>query len=372
ACGVSLTNLDKVHLGFGNFWRTGQAEKGGSGTVYFDNIQVWPQRCIAAHASIADFTDDCIVDGYDLETMMEDWLMRDYNTLGYMGTLKGFPPGGDPNYDLAWVSGKIGTGALYFNLDDPDPNNPFDQGDDYVEIPPLNLNSNTVTFTVWAKRNGIQRDDGGLFFCSFRDDGDGVDATESGFVLGLGGDNWLNYNWNNEQGTYSWDPEPDFDLPDNQWAFCALTIAPDQARIFIKKDGEAMKYDTNIYTHVEQAFGIPSRIGDHKERRFAGVLDDFRIYNKTLSYAEVEWLAYQSAQGTNPTDANLYAHYEFEDGGGLTALDSAGDALNYWPVPSAANIAGDDIEPEYHRFVNLIDFAALADDWLVDMPWPRP
>jgi hypothetical protein len=374
ACGVSLTNLDKVHFGFGNFYRTGQAEEGGSGTVWFDDIQVWPQRCVPVKASVADFTDDCIVDGYDLETMIEDWLMRDYNTLGYMGTLKGFPPAGDPNYDLAWVSGKIGTGALLFGgAHEFDPLSNNNDSDDYVEVPPLNLNTNAMSITLWAKRSigGDQDDDGGLFFCSFRDDGPGT--TESGFVIGLNNrDNWLNYNWNNESGAYNWSPEPDFNLPEGQWAFCALTIAPTYARIYIKKEGEAGKSDTNTYDHVVQAFGIPSRIGDHKERNFMGAIDDFRIYDRTLSIAEVEWLAYAGSQGTDPTDANLYAHYEFEDGGGLTALDSAGDALNYWPVPSVANIAGDDIEPEYHRFVNLIDFAALADDWLVDMPWPRP
>jgi hypothetical protein len=227
ACGVSLANVDKLHIGFGNYYRSGQGKAGGSGTVYFEDIGVWPQRCVPKYASIADFTDNCIVDGYDLELMSEDWLMPDYNTLGYTGTLKGFPPPGDPNYDAGWVTGKIGTGALHLNLDDPCDTNPFDQGDDYVEIPPLNLNSNTVTFTTWAKSSGIQRDDGGLFFCSFRDDGDGVDTTtESGFVLGLGGDNWLNYNWANDGKTYAFDPMPDFNLPDDVWTFCALTIAP--------------------------------------------------------------------------------------------------------------------------------------------------
>jgi hypothetical protein len=367
ACGVSLANVDKVHIGFGGADKVGVNKAGGTGDVYFDDIQVWPQRCVPSEASIADFTDNCIVDGYDLEIMAEDWLMRDYNTLGYTGTLKNFPPLGDPNYDLAWVSGKIGTGALHFNLDD---HNEYQvaAGDDYVEIPPLNLNSNTVSFTVWANSKSLQRDDGGLFFCSYLDDGPGT--TQSGFVLGLGGDNWLNYNWTNNVKTYGWDPQPDFNLPNHSWTFCALTIASDRGRIFIKKDGEAMRWDENITPHDPEAFGIPSRIGDHKTRRFSGILDDFRIYNKTLDPCEVQWLAYEGSIGT-PPDANyLYAHYLFDDGSGLTALDDAGDALNYWPVPSQANICGDSLETDYHRFVNLRDFDCLARDWLVEMLWP--
>jgi hypothetical protein len=300
--------------------------------------------------------------------MSEDLLTPDYNTLGYMGTLKGFPPPGDANEDTQWVTGKIGTGALHLNLDDPCDTNPFDQGDDYVEIPPLNLNSNTVTFTTWANSSGIQRDDGGLFFCSYQDDGDGVDATQSGFVLGLGGDNWLNYNWANSNKTYAWDPMPDFNLPNHSWTFCALTIAPGTARIYIKKDGEAMKFDTNLdATHAPETFAIPSRIGDHKGRRFSGAMDDFRIYDRTLDPCEVQFLAYQGAIGTDPTTTNLYAHYLFDDGSGLTAVDDAGSALNYWPVPSQANICGDAVEAQYDRFVNMRDFGCLADDWLVEM-----
>jgi hypothetical protein len=374
ACGVSLQNVDKVHFGFGNYYRTGQAKAGGSGTVYFDDIQVWPQRCVPKYASIADFSDNCIVDGYDLEVMSEDWLMRDYNTLGYTGTLKNFPPLGDPNYDNCWISGPNG-GALYLNADNPDPCDPFPPGDDYVEIPPLNLNSNTVSFTLWAKSMGLQRDDGGLFFCSYRDDGPGT--TESGFVLGLTQTNSLNYNWQNAVKTYGWDPDPVMVLPTNQWAFCALTVAPSTARIYMKKLSEPVAdpvtYATNTdATHAAEAFDCPSRIGDHKNRRFVGAIDDFRIYNKTLSYDEVRWLATDGAYGTDPADANLYAHYLLDDGSGLTALDDAGSALNYWPVPSVANIAGDDVEAEYHRFVNMRDFGRLADDWLIDMPWPRP
>ncbi len=369
ACGVSLANVDRVHIGFGSAAKVGVNKAGGSGTVWFDDVQVWPQRCVPKYAAVADFTDNCIVDGYDLEIMVEDWLMTDYNTLGYTSALKGFPPPGDPNYDLAWVTGKIGTGALHLNLDDPCETEVFN-GDDYVKIPPLNLNSNTVTFTTWAKSSSIQRDDGGLFFCSHLDDGPGT--TQSGFVLGLGGDNWLNYNWSNDQPTYSWDPQPDFNLPNHEWTFCALTIAADRARIFIKKDGEAMRWDENLVSHGPEAFGIPSRIGDHKGRRFSGAMDDFRIYNKTLDPCEVQWLAYQEAIGQVPDANYLYAHYLFDDGSGLTALDDAGDMLNYWPVPSQANICGDSAEAPYHRYVNLRDFDCLARDWLVDMPWPRP
>jgi hypothetical protein len=381
ACGVSLTNLDKVHLGFGNFWRTGQAEKGGEGTVYFDDIQVWPQRCIPVKASIADFTDDCIVDGYDLETMMEDWLLQDYNTIGYEGTLRGFTEDPcDPNYDLCWVTGRIGTGALEFGvghiLTDPNCTNTCyeihePELDDDVLIPRLGLNTNTVTFTCWAKAHGPQWPDTGLFGCDGQH-GEFTGDTIVNWDLATNGASDMGYNWNNDNDTWNWNPGLP-ELPYNNWAFAALVIGPSQATIYIKEDGDPeLHQSSNTYDHAPEPFDIPAQIGSHKLRYFDGVIDDFRIYNKTLSIDEIEWLAYEGAQGTDPTGANLHAHYKFDDGSGLTAEDSAGTGLNYWAVPSVANIAGDDIEPEYSRFVNLIDFAALADDWLVDMPWPRP
>jgi hypothetical protein len=148
-----------------------------------------------------------------------------------MGTLKNFPGPSDPNYDYCWVTGKVDSGALYFNLGVGDPCDPFDQGDDYVEIPPLNLNSNTVTFTMWAKRYGLQRDDGGLFFCSWRDDGPGT--TESGIIMGNAfiPENCVGYNWQNDMNTYKWNPGFG-ELPNDEWAFVALTISPTRAWMY--------------------------------------------------------------------------------------------------------------------------------------------
>jgi hypothetical protein len=369
---VNKGNISKVTIGFGGAAGGGGNKAGGTGMVYFDEFEVWPPYCRSEVAyPYGDLTGDCDTDEEDLRIMADDWLMADYNTLGYTGTLMGFPGSGEPNYDDCWVSGVVDANtALYFNLDDPDPCDPFNPGDDYVKIPPLNLYSNTVSFTCWAKRHGLQRDDAGLFFCSWREDGPGT--TESGFVIGLNNrDNGLNYNWKNTNTTYNWNPPNVPILPDDAWAFCALTVAPSSARIYMRRASDyltTLYYDDNVTSHPTEAFEIPSRIGDHKLRRFVGTIDDFRIYNKTLNYDEVRWLATGGAYGTNPTDANLYAHYKFDDATGLTALDDAGDMLNYWPVPSPANYV--DPEPQYQRYVNFRDFVVIANNWLQETLWP--
>ena len=370
ACGVTLSSLDNIKLGVGGS-RTGQTDKGTLSYVYFDDIEVWSVRCVPTYAPVADFTDDCIVDGYDLEIMSDDWMMTDSNTLGYMGTLKNFPGASDGNYDDCWVTGKVDAGGLYFNMDDPDPNDPGNQnaGGDYVEIPPLNLNTNTITFTMWVKRYGIQRDDGGLFFCSYKDDGP-PDNTESGIIMGNAfiPANTIGYNWTNDMNTYKWNAGFG-ELPNDEWAFVALTISPSRAWLYqMNQSSGILQSNYNDLTHDPEEFDVPSRIGDHKNRPLVGTMDDFRIYDYTLSASESEYLA--KGGGTPPDSNHLYAHYKFNETTGLEAADDAGDMLNYWPVPSLANICGDGIEAEYHRFVNLIDFSCFADYWMDEQLWP--
>jgi hypothetical protein len=373
--GVTLSNVDTVYIGFGGYAKTGQSAAGAGynfaigDNVYFEDIELWPPKCLPSLTlSYGDFTGDCVIDLDDAEVMFNDWLVTDYNSLGFTGDLTGFPGPGEPNYDNCWVTGKVDSNtALYFNLGGTP------AGDEYVKIPPLNLYSNTVSITLWAKRHGPQRDDAGLFFCSYVEDGP-PDNTQSGFVLGLLGatdpnNSSLNYNWTNDNSSYNWDPAISI-LPDDEWAFCALTVAPTWARIYIMKESTGfLESDENTgVNHDPEEFDIPSRIGEHKGRRFVGAIDDFRIYDKTLSASEVEYLA--KGTGTDPTDANLYAHYKLDDGGGLTALDDAGDMVNWWPVPSIANFV--DPEPEGERSVNFRDYRIMADNWLTERLWPLP
>lgn len=374
ACGVTLSSLDNIKLGVGGFSRGGQ----GKATtvvsyVHFDDIEVWASRCRPEVSLAYDWTDDCVVDAYDLEIMTDDWLMTDYNTLGYAGTLKNFPGASDGNYDNCWVTGgKVGSRALEFGGEhsfDPGSNN--NDSDDYVEIPPLNVNTNTITFSAWVKRGagGAQDDDGGIVFCSRNEDGPGT--TYAGLVMGLNKiDNSLGYNWDNSQSTWGWNPGLGV-LPENEWAFVALAVAADYADIYIMKESTGIiETARNTTSHVAQPFGIVTRIGDHKGRNFKGLMDDVRIYDYTLDANDIEYLAKLGGSGTVPDGNHLQAHYEFEETTGLEASDSAGAGVNYWPVPSVANICGDGVEPEYSRFVNLIDFSCFADYWMDEQLWP--
>jgi hypothetical protein len=71
-----------------------------------------------------------------------------------------------------------------------------------------------------------------------------------------------------------------------------------------------------------------------------GDLDEVRIYHRTLSQAEIRYLADET-----PDDGELHI-----------------------PVPSITNISNE--EPPLSRSVNFKDFALLADGWLNEQLWP--
>ena len=71
--GVNLKAIKKVFLGVGN--RTAP-KTGGSGTLYFDDIELYRPRCKADLARPAlSLNNDCVVDMKDLQVLANDWLV---------------------------------------------------------------------------------------------------------------------------------------------------------------------------------------------------------------------------------------------------------------------------------------------------------
>jgi hypothetical protein len=67
--GVNLANVKKFYVGFGS--RTNPSA-GGAGTVYFDDIKLYPTRCINPPA--ADLNGDCVVDFKDFAVLAGKWM----------------------------------------------------------------------------------------------------------------------------------------------------------------------------------------------------------------------------------------------------------------------------------------------------------
>ena len=70
---IDFSNVTKLFIGFGD--RYNHPKPGGSGKVFFDDIRLYPPRCVPSRAKPAgDLNSNCIVDYADLVTMTDEWL----------------------------------------------------------------------------------------------------------------------------------------------------------------------------------------------------------------------------------------------------------------------------------------------------------
>ena len=81
--GVNLSSVKTMYIGLGN--RTAP-QTGGTGKIYFDDIRLYPSRCVpSAGKPAASINGDCIVDSLDLQVMVGDWLVRDVPEAAWSG-----------------------------------------------------------------------------------------------------------------------------------------------------------------------------------------------------------------------------------------------------------------------------------------------
>lgn len=362
---VNITDIDRIMIGFGD------KSPGGTGTVYFDNIRLYPPRCrpeMAFAEGSFDWDPACKVDNSDLALLAErDWL------ISAIGNVTADPP--DANYLVGhWpmddadaqlqvddISGNNNHGEL--NDEDRSPGRSttkhhdpccvegtgsltFDGYDDYVEIPALDINTNTITLTAWIKRAGSPNIYAGILFSSSAypepNDPNAVTYT-CGLMMGADTSTWLPndelaYMWTG----YSWEWHTGLFVPPDEWCFTALTIEPDVGTIYLD-DGKGLKAARNYETHEKRLWNATVRIGDQMQfgpeadppRIFKGSIDDARIYSYTLTAAEILSLSLQGSAGSTYLELPNWR------------TDADGDST-----------------------INFKDFGIMADNWLAELKWP--
>jgi len=176
----------------------------------------------------------------------------------------------------------------------------------YAQIPPLNLNSNTVTISAWVKPDTIETDYTGIVFCR---------SSTSAAGLSLMNTNELRYHWNNNY----WSVSTGLYLIPNQWNHVALVVTPTQATLYVNGVGF-----TNVATHNPEAFSAPALIGNDpnsSQRTFLGLTDEVCIWNRALTQDEIRATRHLTKQPS--TDSTLVAYYQFNEASG-PVLDKAG------------------------------------------------
>ncbi len=171
-------------------------------------------------------------------------------------------------------------------------------GGSRVTLPPLNLNTNTVTIAAWIKPAGAENPFNAIVFCRGGDTVAGINYTAG---TDIGGNNTIGYTWNNEGETYNWNSG--ISAPFNAWSFVALVVTPTNATIHLMNTNGLVSA-THTYPHVLQSFNGATLIGDDSAdggngaRAFSGVIDDVMIFNRSLSKAELAAL-FSTASGVS-------------------------------------------------------------------------
>jgi hypothetical protein len=342
--GVSLANVDKMFIGFGN---KANPKSGGTGTMYFDDIRLYPPRCILDKLTglEADFTKDCTVDVADLQIVAQEWLKADYTVAtaapkdanlalyykfennavdssgkGINGTATGSP---------TYASGALGQ-AISLN------------GSNYINCGKpalLNFGLGNWSIAAWVKTS---QTDKGTVFANGGDETGGIRyAVCVGEITGGAVTVTTDDNVTKVQATGV------TTVNNNQWHHVIALRDGLALRVYVDGvlDGSNALPASYDLSGASQHNAYVGAITDHTdatgntlEKFYSGLIDDLHIYNYALSAPEAGYLATKGSSGL------------------------------YFPLQSVANLY--DQEPQNQKKVNFKDLAVLADTWLVQQLWP--
>jgi hypothetical protein len=329
--GVDPCAVTSLFIGFG---QRGSATPGGNGIAYFDDIRLYPPRCVPSLLKPAfDFSNNCIVDWSDVRLLADAWLRKDAflsisaPSPGPVGhwALDGDATDSSTNANhgtaegtYAWVTGHIGSGAIEFSGDGGRVLVP-----DAEELRP----TDTVSVAAWIN---ISDDAQGTSRVVVK----GGDNIES-YALELGGD---------EPVFYVGDPcgdryfaESEDSLARNEWTHFAGTYDGSVANCYVNAQVVAAN-DAAVGIELSQdpnGLGIGNR-SDANDRPFIGRIDDVQVYNYGLSAEQVAHIATQGS--------------------------------GYMPLLSQYNVY--DTESQGQKAINIKDLALLLNAWLEQKLWP--
>ncbi len=175
----------------------------------------------------------------------------------------------------------------------------FGHNNGNLTVPPLNLNTNTVTFTMWIfpnsdvivpgvgllmNRNGT--DAAGIGF------GSNVQTNDEGRSMAE-----LGYTWNNNSSaTYNW--HSGLYPIGGVWSFVACVITPANTTMYLCcVDGDAYGLHTNLFKAVSSTTNAPEAFsggttwigGDNWAvfRNFDGTIDEVAVFTNALSESSI-------------------------------------------------------------------------------------
>jgi hypothetical protein len=336
---VDANSVTSLFIGFG---ARGSGTPGGDGVVYFDDIRLYPPRCVPEYGPALDFSGNCTVDWPDVEIMGDEWLRTDVQLatsapiVGPVGWWKLDEGDGSMAWDdsgnfhdgtieesYSWIAGRIGPYALEFTVDGGRILVP-----DHAQLRP----ATQVSALAWAYFS-VGQDSGARIVVKGADNAetyaletDGDEATfhvrdTSGTRFSVSSDIWPD-EWTHLAGTFHGDSNTVILYLNGREA-----DSRDDAN-FVSQGGQTLSQDTN-----DLAIGNRS---DATNREFIGSVDDIRVYHYALTDEEVAHIA--------------------TEGTGYSGLESQ---VNIY-----------DEEPPGQKAINIRDLGVLLNAWLEEKLWP--
>jgi hypothetical protein len=315
--GVNLAAIKKMYIGLGN--RT-SPKAGGTGTIYIDDIRVYPSRCVPSMGKpAADLSGNCVVDQADVEILANLWLDSGFQVTpvdpGTSGLVAQYPFNGNTNDAVgghngtvsglpAYVSGKVGQAILLNGVAD------------MVTVGAVGISGAAPrTIAGWAKPGATTAIPDWTNIFGFVGPDVGTMTSMSFDMQRRGGQDYLCIH------VYGW--EQNIVPLELEWHHLAATY--DGTTIAWYGDGRVVGSANRVLNTRDQV-----QMGKRADNQnyFPGRIDEVRIYNRALSGAEIAWLA------------------------GYTS-----------PLSIPADLRQDNV-------INFKDFVVLADSWLEQILWP--
>ncbi len=330
--GVDLTHVAELAIGVGN--PDNSTIPGGSGTLYLDDILLYPPTCRDDFTGIGDFNGDCVIDHEDLYGMAQDWLAGEYYVTAELVS----------QTPVAWYSldSIAGSTAVNSGTAGPAANGAVNGGAAIVSFPAAGSKAAgsavelygetavncggedpTPPYEGWADFPGSTSDFALSAWVR-------IEAADQGqmSIISKGG-----YLWNmtiRGSGQAGLDCLTGItDIKDGRWH--SVTGVVSGGRHYLYVDG-ALEAENTCWT---RNFGNAVTLG----QGLAGLLDEVKVFGDPLTHGQVLDLA-----GYTP---------------GSNFLQSVKLNTNLYNQ-----------EPAGSRGINLRDFAILADHWLEEHLWP--
>ncbi len=373
---VNLANLKKIYIGFGELGNP----PGGSGTVWFDDIRLYPPRCRPDCAIPEGDIEgrDCFVNSDDLALMGRDWLRSDYiveatepnsNSLVVKYTFDTDLTDTSGNgYDGVGVNGPVITADGLLRLN----------GSNFVNIG-NNFNEKKLFdgLSDFSIAMQFQTETPGILISSARDKNP-ENHSMAVFVAKLGPNRGAVFYGNYGLGTAGSEDNP----LDNEWHHVVVTYDTGNLhRVYL--DG-IVGWDNEFDPCIPDANFDTTRIGGSRNDEFpdvnsardldldfVGDINSIHIYDYSLSAEEVCYL-FNESNGCAGFLLPLFScsrpcYQPLKSVANLVPRDPAFDVYN--PLdPNVLNY--DPNDPNTIDIVNFRDYAKMSANWLVDILWP--